>query len=450
MSLSSASPLLRVNRLTPEVGAEVSGIDLSNDDGLSAADIAAIDEALLAHKVLVFRQQTAMTHEHQASLVRGLNRHWGLEARSDQQKFTYGEGGDVFRIRMLKSKPDTAGTVWQVASLAADGELAKEQPLNPAAVRAGKRIAAVGQHLAPTTTAAAVNTWPFISASSQSLLQRSAPRPETRQGAFALKFGGTGNWVRRGHEDTNATNVWHSDDNYILEPPWCTTLHAVRLPSCGGDTLFTDMGLAFDGLSSEAQRGLSKLAVVDDWTQVFPHYEAGSAEYAELRRHYPRVLHPLVRTHPVTGQRVLYANAIYSTGLVPLSRLSSSTSSSSSAATSSSSLVPAEQAEQAEQAEEKDIEKDDRQRSLLRDIFALPNVPEYQARVQWRSSSDFVLWDNRQLQHYAVGDYGGEAGRPGGSTARLMEHMATLGDRPFCRCDDGSIARSRFLLAGDD
>ena len=109
-----------------------------------------------------------------------------------------------------------------------------------------------------------------------------------------MEFGGSGNWVRRHHERTNATNVWHSDDNYVLEPPWVTTLKAVkvcilnlhlvprirRIENCpnhamlrfkvlkvGGDTCFCDMTQVWDDLAEETKTLLSNYMCETDWVQ---------------------------------------------------------------------------------------------------------------------------------------------------------------------------------------
>merc|ERR1712151_487936 len=71
-------------------------------------------------------------------------------------------------------------------------------------------------------------SWPF-----HKTLRRRHPR-SIDASTYFFDYGSTGNWVRHGHEATRATNVWHSDDNYVLEPPWCTVLRASSLPSCGG------------------------------------------------------------------------------------------------------------------------------------------------------------------------------------------------------------------------
>lgn len=63
--------------------------------------------------------------------------------------------------------------------------------------------------------------------------------------------------------------------------------------------------------------------------------------------------------------------------------------------------------------------------ALLRRLADLAKVPEYQCRMRWRNVGDLVIWDNRCVQHYAVADYGGDAGGP-----RWMDHVATLGTTP--------------------
>jgi len=388
--LDASSTPLSCQKLTATIGAEVSGIDLRRP--ITPQSAAAIDHALLAHKVIMFRNQRIGSKE-QLALVQALNRHWGLEVSSPQQEFTYEQG--AFVVRMLPSKADSLSTVWQVtsetAAHSARAEGGTAAPLNPAA--------------ASTRTAPAMarelSSFPF-----HCLLRRR--NPSETKGRYFHTFGGSGNWVRTGHEHTKATNVWHADDNYVLQPPWVSTLNAQQLPAHGGDTVFADMGQAYADLADETQQLLCSQRVVADWDQVFPHYRAlayatGQAhEFTELRERYPRVKHPLVRTHPITGQRVLYANAIYTVGLEGM---------------------PEEDAA-----------------PLLRELYSLPGVPEYQCRLQWKSPGDFVLWDNRCVQHYAVADYGREH-----DTGRLMEHMATLGDRPFFQADDGTITYSDFV-----
>lgn len=234
---------------------------------------------------------------------------------------------------------------------------------------------------------------------------------------FALQYRLSSNWTRRGQEKTRATNVWHSDDNYVLQPPWATVLRSVVVPPCGGDTLFADMGLAMADLSENVAAHLRSLAVVADWRPAFPHYQADASStsaYAALREMYPLVAHPLVRTHPVSGAEAIYCNAIYSRGLRHWRP----------AGAEGSTLGPSPPEADA----------------LLRELLTLPGVPEYQCRVRWDGPGDVLIWDNRRLQHYAVSDYG--------SQDRHMEHCASLGDVPYVLHQDGTASSSQLLPVG--
>lgn len=389
--------VLQCAPLTPDVGAEVVGAVL-HEVAHSPSIVQAVDAALLKHKVLVFRGVRNMDTQGQLRLIRALNAHWGLCEASSQQRESYKDG--AFVIRMLPSKPGTDSTVWPVENLGQDTPVI-DAPLSPAETT----------KYTSTSMEAVSHQWPY-----HKLLERAPPTISAGPMArFASRYGGTGNWTRRGQENTRATNVWHSDDNYVLEPPWCTVLRALEVPPCGGDTLFADMGLAFADLAPRSQHALRSLAGVADWRPVFPNYRPGSASFHELRKLYPMVAHPLIRTHPSTGDEVLYCNAIYTRGLRQWSN--------DPAAILGSAPTHADE--------------------LLRELLTLPGVPEYQCRVRWHGPDDLLLWDNRRLQHYAAADYRG--------AARRMEHCASLGAAPYlAACDhSGAPRRVSCLLSAD-
>lgn len=373
--------------ITPTVGAEVSGVDFSKPLDYSTLEV--LDQFIQQHKVLMFRDQKRMNTEDQLRLVRGFNKLWGLGIQSEQQKINYDDG--AFVIRMLPSKAGTKN-VWQVASKAAINASEVSPPLNPSV-----KIRKIASSAKPVF----YNSWLFAPN-----LKRQPPR-NIDSGMYYYRFGGgSGQWIREGHETTNSSNVWHSDDNYVLEPPWITTLRAIELPSVGGDTVFADMTQAYEALAESTQAKLCKLFAVSDWSQGFPHYKmaaeaSGDFEsYNQMCELYPPVAHPVIRTHPQTGRRAIYVNSIYT----------------------------------------KYIHKDDNlteSEGLLRDLLTLPGIPEFQARFRWKTPGDFIIWDNRVLQHYAVSDYG--------SARRKMEHIASLGTKPFFLNGNGQKVESKFV-----
>ena len=92
----------------------------------------------------------------------------------------------------------------------------------------------------------------------------------------------------------------------------------------------------------------------------------------------------MVRTHPVTGRKAVYVNALFTIGIEGMSTEES--------------------------------------RALLAFLCELPRVPEYQFRIRWQPGT-LVFWDNRSTQHYACNDYY--------PNRRRMERVAVVGDRPY-------------------
>jgi taurine dioxygenase len=178
--------------------------------------------------------------------------------------------------------------------------------------------------------------------------------------------------------------LWHTDLSWHPTPPLGAVLAARVLPPAGGDTLFADMGAAYAGLSDRMQRYLHGLAAVHDRTPQLLARGLPTALIDDFRRRFPPVEHPVVRTHPESGERVVFVNASFTTSI---------------------SGVPRRESEH-----------------LLAFLFSLTAVPEYQLRVRWEPGT-VVLWDNRAVQHYAISDYWPER--------RVMERVVIAGDRPI-------------------
>jgi taurine dioxygenase len=150
---------------------------------------------------------------------------------------------------------------------------------------------------------------------------------------------------------------YHTDTSWRLVPAWGAVLRAVDLPPVGGDTIWVDAGLAYDGLPEDVKRRLDGLFVTHDFR----------AAILKTGFDYPIVSHPVVRTHRETGAKILWVNFGQHPKILGLDR--------------------------AENQE------------LLKLIVTQYSRPEYQVRFAWRPGS-VAFWDNRAAVHYAVRNYG--------------------------------------------
>ena len=180
---------------------------------------------------------------------------------------------------------------------------------------------------------------------------------------------------------SRGANVWHSDVTWRETPSLGSVLRARIMPEVGGDTLFADMVAAYEGLSPSMKAWLCTLTAVHDGGIFAALQGKPESSFHEL---YPPQEHPVVRTHPETGEQALYVNSAFTTHIKGLSR------------------------------EESDW--------LLKRLYAQASFPEYQCRFRWKVNS-IAFWDNRVCQHYAVADYF--------PAPRAMERVTVVGDRPY-------------------
>jgi len=187
----------------------------------------------------------------------------------------------------------------------------------------------------------------------------------------------------KGADTGGFENGWHHDVTWRECPSLGAILRAVQVPATGGDTVFCDMAAAYDGLSDETKERIDDLVAVHDYMQAFG--KAVPAEKRqEMREAYPQVTHPVVRTHPETGRRLIFVNTYFTSHIVGLAR--------------------------------------DESVALVKQLAAEADTLEYQYRVAWENDM-VVFWDNRVVQHYAVSDYHPDV--------RIMERASIIGDRPF-------------------
>lgn len=181
--------------------------------------------------------------------------------------------------------------------------------------------------------------------------------------------------------------VWHSDMTFRQHPPSVTVLRGVTIPDVGGDTLFASMTAAWEGLSSGMQRYLEPLVAVHDFSHGFKESlrEPGGRErLADAVAANPPVRHPVVQTHPETGRRVLFVNALFTTHIEGLPSLESS--------------------------------------EVLRFLWQHACLPEFTCRFRWQQDS-VVLWDNRSTQHKPVNDFF--------PATRRLHRVVSEGDRAY-------------------
>jgi alpha-ketoglutarate-dependent taurine dioxygenase len=98
---------------------------------------------------------------------------------------------------------------------------------------------------------------------------------------------------------------WHSDKSYHAVPSLLTMLHAVELPPLGGETQFANTALAYAALPAATQQQIAGMRAVHSWEASRINC-GGRPATEEQKRERPPVDHPLVRTHPDTGAKVLY------------------------------------------------------------------------------------------------------------------------------------------------
>jgi taurine dioxygenase len=141
---------------------------------------------------------------------------------------------------------------------------------------------------------------------------------------FTSLWGRVGGHVQRGglvHTITNAdadgkptgripeTGAlhFHADKSYMPTVALATFLYGVEVPPVGGDTLFADMGMAYDALTDEQKKSYDKLVILHslEWQNQLSNNKLGREQLDRA----PPVRHNLVWRHPKTGRKSIYAGA---------------------------------------------------------------------------------------------------------------------------------------------
>ena len=190
---------------------------------------------------------------------------------------------------------------------------------------------------------------------------------------------------------------WHTDSPFMERPPSISTLYGVDIPPYGGDTLWCNTALAYRALSDTMKCVLSALKVhmsaVDVVTNIRAEASGANPENPDTlgdmeldvnaRRMIDGWFHPVVRTHPVSGEKALYVDHTYARGIEGMT--------------------------------------EDEAESLLAFLRSHVTQPAFSCRLRWRPGT-FALWDNRLCIHQAFNDYDGHR--------REMYRTTVLGEVP--------------------
>ena len=188
-------------------------------------------------------------------------------------------------------------------------------------------------------------------------------------------------------------NTYHSDASWRAKPPKGAVLRCISCPDVGGDTIWVNMVDAYKNLPEEIKQKISALRAKHGIEHSFGAIMT-TEQREELVRNNPLVDHPVVRTHPETGEKVLYVTPF------------------------STHFINYHTPENVRFGQDKTPGAS----MLLNYLLSQAAIPEYQVRFRWKPNS-VAIWDNVSTQHYAVSDYW--------PAPRRMERATIMGDRPF-------------------
>ncbi|VWB49907.1 taurine dioxygenase [Burkholderia pseudomultivorans] len=188
-------------------------------------------------------------------------------------------------------------------------------------------------------------------------------------------------------------NGWHADATWREIPQMGAVLRCIECPPVGGDTMWANMVLAYEKLPRHVKDLIAPLRARHSIEATFGAVMPIEQRLA-LKARFPDAEHPVVRTHPETGEKVLFVCGFtthftnyHNPGNVRVGQDFTRGAS-----------------------------------DLLQYLISQAAIPEYQVRWRWKQG-DIAIWDNRATQHYAVMDYP--------PCHRKMERAGIVGTRPY-------------------
>ena len=194
--------------------------------------------------------------------------------------------------------------------------------------------------------------------------------------------------IKGANEKHQWGETWHTDVSYNPKPTKVIILRSRKIPPVGGDTMFSNMEIAYETLDEEIKKKIEGKKAV--------HSSLGAAafvdKYAEMEGNgnldeYSNE-HPIVRTHPETKKKILYVNSMYTKRIIDMDK---------------------------KQSDE-----------ILKKIFEHQERLDFTCRFKWTENA-VAIWDNRSTQHQGLTDF--FPGR-GLGHERIMDRIAIQGDHP--------------------
>lgn len=199
--------------------------------------------------------------------------------------------------------------------------------------------------------------------------------------------------IYRSEEKNPYENNWHTDGLWRPNPPMGAVLRCIECPEVGGDTIWVNMVEAYAKLPEDVKKKIANLRAISSIEHSFGAVMDVEAR-RKLGRDNPPVEHPVVRTHPETGEKILYVGS-FTTHFINF---------------------------HTPENVRYGIDKNPGAGQLLQYLHSQATIPEYQVRFRWRPNS-VAIWDNRATHHYAVMDYW--------PAPRKMERAGIVGDIPY-------------------